>query len=130
MGKQRGEKEELGSGLGTGWGALSEEVISGMREWRGQHPKATFVEIEGALDERLSRLRAKMLQDTALASSSQGDWSEIPKEERPLCPHCSTPLASRGKRIRHLQTDGGQELTLERTYGTCSKCGGGLFPPG
>jgi hypothetical protein len=34
------------------WHNLSEEVISGMKEWRDQHPKATLQEIEEALDER------------------------------------------------------------------------------
>ena len=40
---------------------LSEEVITGMAEWRGQHPRATLSEIEAALDERLARVRARML---------------------------------------------------------------------
>lgn len=47
------------------WQKLSEEVLVGMKEWREQHPKATFTEIEEALDERLGRLRARMLQDSA-----------------------------------------------------------------
>ena len=74
-----------------GWRELSEQVISGMRDWREGHPRATFREIETELDERLSRLRAKMLQDTALASN-QADWSERPKAQRPTCPECGTPL--------------------------------------
>ena len=32
-----------------------EEVMSGMKEWRLQHPKATLTEIEITLDERLGR---------------------------------------------------------------------------
>jgi hypothetical protein len=28
------------------WHELAEDVISGMKEWRLQHPKATFREIE------------------------------------------------------------------------------------
>src|SRR5256885_6436304 len=52
------------------WRALSEEVITGMAEWRGQHPRATLKEIEAALDERLAHVRARMLQDTALASAA------------------------------------------------------------
>jgi hypothetical protein len=44
------------------WRELSDEVISGMKEWRLQHPRATFREIEAAVDERLARLRAKMLE--------------------------------------------------------------------
>ncbi len=40
------------------WQELSTEVLSEMKEWRLQHPKATLREIEAALDERLARLRA------------------------------------------------------------------------
>ena len=59
------------------WQALSLEVISGMAEWRVQHPKATLKEIEAALDERLERLRAKMLEEAALLSQAR-DWGERP----------------------------------------------------
>ena len=39
------------------WEQLAEEVISGIKEWRLQHPKASLREIERALDERLGRMR-------------------------------------------------------------------------
>jgi hypothetical protein len=57
------------------WRKLSEEVISGMKEWRDQHPNATLREIEAAIDERLNRMRARMLEDAALAIPKAG-WSE------------------------------------------------------
>ena len=60
------------------WRALSDEVLTGMKEWRLQHPRATLSEIEAALDERLARLRARMLEDAALASAA-ADWSTRPK---------------------------------------------------
>jgi hypothetical protein len=110
------------------WQKLSEEVLVGMKEWRVQHPKATFTEIEAALDERLGRLRAQMLQDAALASSSS-DWSEATPEERPKCPLCSVPLVARGKKTRRVQSQGGQEVALNRNYGVCPACESGLFPP-
>ena len=114
---------------GLAWPELSEEAITGMKEWRLQNPKATFAEIEKELDLRLAKLRGRMLQDTALASSSR-DWSGNQRGERPLCPDCGQELASSGKRKRRLQTLGGQEVTLEREYGVCPACGGKLFPPG
>jgi hypothetical protein len=40
------------------WEALSQDVLTGMREWRLQHPKATLREIERALDEHFAGLRA------------------------------------------------------------------------
>lgn len=67
------------------WQKLSEEVLVGMKERRELHPKATFAEIEAALDERLGRLRARMLQDSALASVSS-DWKEASPDDRPSLP--------------------------------------------
>ena len=110
------------------WRELSEEVMSGMKDWRLQHPKATWAEIERALDERLARLRARMLQDTALASGA-GDWTAEPESDRPVCPECGQVLTSQGSQSRQLQTQGRQEIALERKYGVCPACGTGLFPP-
>jgi hypothetical protein len=53
------------------WRALSEKVLREMKEWRLGHPRATFSEMETALDEQLDRLRAQMLEDIALAVSLQ-----------------------------------------------------------
>lgn len=53
------------------WRELSEEVLSGMKERRQAHPKATFREIEQAVQERLSRLEAQILQDVALVHSQE-----------------------------------------------------------
>lgn len=111
------------------WHELSEEVITGMKEWRLQHPRATFAEIEAALDERLARLRARMLQDAALASAA-ADWPQSLPEERPVCPSCGQGLESGGNHQRRLQTQGKQEIVLRRKYGVCPACGVGLFPPG
>lgn len=55
------------------WRRMSEEIQTGMAEWRQQNPKATFREIEAELEERLSRLRARMLADLAV-SSANADW--------------------------------------------------------
>jgi YgiT-type zinc finger domain-containing protein len=116
-------------GIDRGWRELSEEILTGMKEWRLAHPRATFGEIEAALDEGLGRLRARMLQDAALASSA-AEWAGVEAEVRPVCPECGTALVPRGKEKRGLQTQGGQEVVLERSYGVCPACGAGLFPPG
>jgi hypothetical protein len=110
------------------WQKLSEEVMSGMKEWREQHPKATLREIEAALDERVGQLRARMLQDAALATAAS-DWSQAEPEERPRCPLCGTPLVARGKKTRRLQTQGGQEVAFTRSDGVCPTCESGRFPP-
>jgi NADH pyrophosphatase NudC (nudix superfamily) len=110
------------------WQELAAEVMSGMAEWRVQHPRATFRQIEEALDERLMRMRARMLQDLALASSAT-DWASAPSSEHPVCPQCGRPLQRKGQQTRQIQTQGGQEVTLERRYGICPACGAGFFPP-
>jgi hypothetical protein len=110
------------------WQSLSEQILTDIKEWRRAHPKATFREIEDEVHERMSRLEAQVLQDTAQESLSR-EWSGASEQERPKCPICSTPLQARGKRSRSLQAAGGQEVTLSRSYGTCPVCGVGLFPP-
>lgn len=115
--------------LAQRWWPLAHEVLTGMTEWRLQHPTATFSEIEAALDERLGRLRAQMLEDAALASAATS-WSQESASARPPCPACGAPLQSRGAATRALQTHAGQEITLTRSYGSCPACGTALFPPG
>jgi len=111
------------------WKALSNELLNGMKEWRLRHPQATLREMEAALDERMAQLRAKMLQDMALASR-QADLGQLPREERPVCPHCGVPLGPRGNQQRRLQTKGPAEIVLDRSYATCPQCKTGFFPPG
>ena len=111
------------------WRALSEDVLNGMKEWRIQHPRATLSEMEAALDERLARQRAQMLEDMALASE-MADLRVLPMAERPTCPECGKPLGSRGQAKRYLQTVGHQEMTLKRSYGVCPTCEVGFFPSG
>lgn len=52
------------------WQRMTTEIIAGMREWRLQHPKATLRAIEHQLDSRWARVRARMLEDLALASAA------------------------------------------------------------
>jgi hypothetical protein len=110
------------------WRPLSEEIIAGIEEWRLQHPQATLREIEAAIDERLTELRARMLQDVALASQA-ADVSQAGGADRPVCPHCGTPLEPRGPRERRVTTHQGKTLRLRRSYTVCPTCQVGLFPP-
>ena len=117
----RGRSESVGH-------PLTEDIMTGMREWRIQHPKATLREIETELDARLARTRARMLEDLALQSTAV-TWQDAARLHTPTCPQCGTRLDERGTHSRTLLTHGGQELTLERSYGVCPSCGSGLFPP-
>lgn len=116
-------------GAAQRWAGDAESVWAGMADWRAAHPKATFSEIEAALDERLDQVRARVLADLALASAAAGVSGASP-EERPRCERCGTVLQARGASDRTLLTQGGAEVRLARTYAACPTCGDGAFPPG
>ena len=109
------------------WRKMSEEVVSGLSEWRDQNRKATLREIEDEIDKRLSAMRAQMMKDMVMESTS-ATWDG--KEQGVKCPRCGMVLKKKGKKKRRLQTQGGQTIELEREYGVCPQCGQGLFPPG
>ena len=116
-------------GIEQRWAGDAESVWSGMADWRAAHPKATLSEIEDALDERLNRLRARMLADLALASTA-ADVRAVTGEERPRCERCGAVLQARGPSERTLLTQGGAAVRLQRSYAACPACGDGSFPPG
>ncbi len=98
--------------------------VLGMTHWRKEHPKATWAEIEAAVDERINQLRAQLIQDVVQLGETEL-WSQQPEEDRPTCTTCGKPLWARGEQSRFLQTLGGDAVQLTRTYGTC--LWGGLF---
>ena len=110
------------------WQVLAEEAITGMAEWRVQHPTATLREIEAAIDEHLAQVRARMLQDAALLSAA-ADLRALPAAARPVCPDCGQRLEARGQEARRLTTRHDQPITLRRTRAVCPQCGTALFPP-
>jgi RNase P subunit RPR2 len=112
----------------NGFKERSEEIIREMNAWNASHPKATFLEIEVKARQLVSQLEADLIQASALERERE-KWSEREEKERPTCPHCQMPLLWRGKRVRHLQGTAGRDIPLQRTYGTCPKCGTGFFPP-
>jgi hypothetical protein len=111
------------------WRQLCAEAITGMAEWRLQHAKATLSEIEDALDERLGNVRARMLEDAAVASHAT-DLRTLPPADCPLCPRCGARLQHRTWEKRSLSTHQGQTIRLSRSYAVCPACGETLFPPG
>jgi len=111
------------------WRALSEEVLIGMADWRAAHPRATFAEIEAEVETQLGRLRARFLEDLALASRA-ADVAAQPGADRPRCPTCGQALQPRGKDTRTVTVRGNQAVRLHRSYTVCPACGSGHFPPG
>ena len=106
------------------WLADAADRFAALDAWRQTHPKATWAEIETAIDAQLGPLRAAMLRETAMASDAtnlDGD--------HPSCPECGDRLAAAGARRRRLRGEGDVALELARTYARCPSCGTGLFPP-
>jgi len=114
--------------LQTRWQAESHQVIAAVVAWREEHPTATFQQIESAIDDNLARLRARMLEDAALVSAV-ADLRDKPEQKCPPCPVCGTPVKHHVRDKRTLLTQHEQQVTLERSYAVCPKCGEAFFPP-
>ena len=107
------------------WLADAADRFAVLDTWRQAHPKATWDEIEAAVDAQLGPLRAALLGDTAMASEAADLGGE-----RPLCPACGERLTAAGRRRRRLRGEHEVPIALERSYARCPACGAGLFPPG
>jgi YgiT-type zinc finger domain-containing protein len=123
------DRDRQGPEANAQWEQLVTEVLTGMQEWRVAHPHATLAEIEAAVDERLDGLRARMVEDAAVASRA-AQLRELPEAERPRCPDCEQLLVERGRPTRTLTVRGNRQIHLERSYTVCPACGAGHFPPG
>ncbi len=108
---------------------MSTEILTDIKEWRRANPRATYVQIEDEVHKRMMQLEARLIEG-AVEESPSREWGRGSEHEAALCPKCAAPLQARGKQKRTLQGNGGQSVTLNRTYGTCPKCGESLFPPG
>jgi RNase P subunit RPR2 len=112
--------------LQESWKEQGAAVFAAITQWRVAHPKATLAEIEQAVDEQITRLRAQMIEEVAQASAA----AESAGNKGLRCEPCGQPLQARGRARRRWQTQGGQQVEVERTYVSCPQCGGGFFPPG
>ncbi len=126
---EKEEREGMQQDFDAKWQEVAEEVTSGMKQWRIEHPRAKLQEIERALDERLAKMRVRMLADAALASAAT-DMTNAEGREQAICPECGQEAEARGKQERLLTSQHNQVLRLERSYGVCPHCGAGFFPSG
>lgn len=92
-----------------------------LRAWRATHPRASFAEIEAAVEDRIRQLRARFLEETVAAGF---------RDEHPACPHCGATMLPRTQVDREVVVQGDEKVQLEGAYVTCPACGTGLFPPG
>ncbi len=110
------------------WHELAQEVLLAMRSWREEHPTATLQEIEDEVDQRMARMRAGLVEGTAMSSAAVEVGSQA-SEQPARCPTCGGVLQARGKQVRKLRTTGEQTVRLTRSYGYCPTCQVGFFPP-
>ena len=100
---------------------LMDQVRRDLAAWHATHPRATFAEMESAVEERIRLVRAALLQERASATR---------QDDHPACPSCGATMQPRSESTRTVVTHGEEAVGLERTYVVCPVCGTGLFPPG
>ncbi|NLX43927.1 MAG: hypothetical protein GXY79_10670 [Chloroflexi bacterium] len=101
------------------------EAFETLDRWYGEHPEATFAEIE-----QQARKQRRELMGKALEVVINGRRTGAEEAAAPRCPRCGAEMALhdyRPKTIRGLEG----ESVLERVYYVCPQgCGETLFPPG
>jgi tRNA(Ile2) C34 agmatinyltransferase TiaS len=105
------------------------EASEAVSEWRAEHRRATFNEIENRVDGNLAKIRAEMIEDL-VRESQLTNIKEMAREKRPRCPVCGQVLASNGRQKRQLISSHEQVIEIERSKGYCRRCRVSFFPPG
>lgn len=100
---------------------LMDHVRRDLAAWHATHPRATFAEIETAVEAHIADLRATLVHERANAA-----W----QDEKPACPHCGTTMTVRSRSTRTVTLQGEEAITMDRAHVICPACGTGLFPPG
>ena len=116
------------AGYDARWEEAAAEMRTTMKAWRDSHPQATFMQIEEALEEEVSKLRAEMLSD--LANASAAAEGETADGERARCPKCGGASQRHGYRKRRLKGRHDQSIRIERRVMTCAGCGHTFSPSG
>lgn len=128
--------ERAGVPPGAWWPEAEAKLMADLERWRQAHPRATFAEIEAAVEERLGLLRAELIaQELALRAAAEAA-AETPAgtpegagTNAVRCPTCGGPTQGRGTRERSLTVRGNRPVRLRRRYVVCPACGTGHFPP-
>jgi YgiT-type zinc finger domain-containing protein len=119
------EREAAGEGVSVEREAAGEQPMrqaaQELQDWRAEHPRATFRELEEAVEAQLQRVRAALLAELAHDTA-------VPRPAH--CPACGGRLRNAGERERTVALPGGAAVRLRRPYLHCPACGAGLFPPG
>lgn len=117
----------------------SAEMRARLRQWRQEHPQASFDEIEDAVQAEVARWQAQLVADVIQgappteppgAEAARGaEEAEEEADTAPRCASCGERMQRGGRRRREVLSRMGQPIRLERDYYVCPACGAGLFPP-
>ena len=103
--------------------AAAVEMYEELRQWRANHPEASFDEIAAQVTPRRRELMGRLLVQLA---GQHGDGEVI---EGVSCPECGGAMSYKGTPSREVLHKEG-ETELVRAYYHCAQCKTGLFPPG
>ncbi len=65
---------------------MSTQILMDVKEWRRAHPRATYVEREDEVHQRMMYLEAQLMQ-TAVSESPSREWGRGSEADAVLCPH-------------------------------------------
>ena len=103
---------------------MLEDTLRSLADWQRASPKATFAEIEDAVEEQVAVFRARLISDLVNARAAEA-VSEAP----PACPVCGHRMERRGAAERTMTVRGNHPVQVRRGHAVCPACGAGLFPP-
>jgi len=106
--------------------ARLEQALQRLTDWQRGAPRATFAEIEDAVEEQVARLRAQLIADLVTARADRGTSGG---EERAACLECGRAMERRGEKQREVTVRGNQTVRFRRRYAVCPTCQVGVFPP-
>lgn len=96
-----------------------------LKQWRRDHPQATFDEIEDAVQAEVEHWQAQVMRQLVAGEAAP----EMVPAAGPACPSCGGHMQRCGRRAREVVSRMGQPIRWERPYYVCPACGAGLFPP-
>ena len=104
---------------------MLEDTLRQLADWQRATPRATFAEIEDAVEEQVAQFRAHLIADLLNARSA----GERAAGERTTCPECGKAMEQRGEKEREVTVRGNRTVRFRRHQTVCPACGAGLFPP-
>jgi hypothetical protein len=101
----------------------AEAMYERMVRWREAHPEASFDEIADEVGVERRMLMGQLLAGLATQPASEVEALEV------ICPECAGESEGKGSQRRTVNHREG-DVTLNRGYRYCARCGSGFFPPG